>query len=130
MRPQQPVASTSQQVGGRRNARRWGPRCPRDRERGPRSTAQPEAEPALPVLNEQALLDMSNGISGPTGATTIKFLANLAVPRSLPGPLAALACEHAVLGNLGTAISLRLQLPYCVRVRRPPTPVHPSDPPS
>lgn len=33
-------------------------------ERGPRSTAQPEAEPALPVLNEQALLDMSNGYAG------------------------------------------------------------------
>lgn len=121
---------TSRRPGesGRRNHGRWGPTALEKGERGPRSTAQTEQEPepAMPVLAEQALLDCRMGtrdadsfplyhpllrqhprprrldrISGPTGAITAESLANLAAPRSLPGALAALACEHAGLGNLG-----------------------------
>lgn len=124
---EQPVASSSQQKRATRPSSSVGsPLSSRDGREGgapgPRHS-QRQSQPC-PLLNEQALegivewvrgmqilsrlttrcyastlaLDVLTGSAGPP-AITSKFLANLAAPRSLPGPLAALACGHAGLGK-------------------------------
>lgn len=68
-------------------------------------------------------LDVLTGSAGPPAITT-KFLANLAAPRSLPGPLAALACGHAGLGKPWEPWDGHLPAPAAAVLRPRPPPTH------